>query len=652
MAAHPGRALSRLAAGLGALLVGVAVVSRAWVAEDAYISFRVVDNFFAGHGLTWNVDERVQVYTHPLWLLLHLPIVAVTREYFFTTLAVSLACTLGGWALAARGAGERPGWILAVATALVASRAFVEFGTSGLETPLTYLCLAGFAVEAAGGQRTLVLAAWAGLLLTNRMDAGLFVGPALAVVLWRWHNLRALVGGMLPFLAWEAFSLVYYGFLVPNTSHAKLSTGIPAGELAEQGVVYLGDLVVRDPMGALLLALGAGLGLVGGVTHARAWLGREAAPLLPALGLGSLLYTLYVVRVGGDFMSGRFWAPGIWVGALLLLLGAPAGRGLVALVVAGLLALAFPRERPGPEVKLPANGIADERAAYWETNTLERYVRGGGPGAHRFCREGRTARAEGARARAAGDQLVVQTFVVGMMGFCAGPEVILVDGGALTDPLLARLPMEDPRWRPGHYGRYVPRGYAEYRRSGDPSGMDDDLARYVARLALVTRGPLLGGERWVAISGFMTGAWDADLDAYQSRRDASIAAREPAPPEEPTPIRSGGAVVFGQVPETGAGVEPVPWEGGVILLPRGATARFGVEPAAVARTLRAEAEGRVRVRLVGADGASGELPLTRGPGMVAYELPLPAGLVDRGIVAVELVPEGEGAVVVRRIELR
>ena len=53
-------------------LLGVlgVVLSQAWVSDDAFITFRVIDNFVNGYGLRWNVDERVEVYTHPLWMLL------------------------------------------------------------------------------------------------------------------------------------------------------------------------------------------------------------------------------------------------------------------------------------------------------------------------------------------------------------------------------------------------------------------------------------------------------------------------------------------------------------------------------------------------------------------------------------------------------
>ena len=75
------RRLSRLPAGwiLYPALVWFLhlVVMRAWVAEDAYITFRVIENAFSGYGLRWNIHERVQVYTHPLWMLLQLLVFSV-----------------------------------------------------------------------------------------------------------------------------------------------------------------------------------------------------------------------------------------------------------------------------------------------------------------------------------------------------------------------------------------------------------------------------------------------------------------------------------------------------------------------------------------------------------------------------------------------
>src|SRR5205085_11882162 len=46
-----------------------AFLANAWLGDDAYITFRVIWNLLHGYGATFNPGERVQAYTHPLWLL-------------------------------------------------------------------------------------------------------------------------------------------------------------------------------------------------------------------------------------------------------------------------------------------------------------------------------------------------------------------------------------------------------------------------------------------------------------------------------------------------------------------------------------------------------------------------------------------------------
>src|SRR5262245_46151551 len=68
----------------------IVVVSAAWLSDDSYITLRVIDNFWNGYGLRWNVIERVQVFTHPLWLLVLGALYGLTREAYWTTLVLSL----------------------------------------------------------------------------------------------------------------------------------------------------------------------------------------------------------------------------------------------------------------------------------------------------------------------------------------------------------------------------------------------------------------------------------------------------------------------------------------------------------------------------------------------------------------------------------
>ena len=75
--------------------LSISFINTAWVAEDAFITFRAVDNLLAGHGPVWNIGERVQVYTHPLWYLLLSIGTALTGSSFYVSLLLSWLCLVG-----------------------------------------------------------------------------------------------------------------------------------------------------------------------------------------------------------------------------------------------------------------------------------------------------------------------------------------------------------------------------------------------------------------------------------------------------------------------------------------------------------------------------------------------------------------------------
>ena len=117
------------------------LVRNAWLGDDAFITLRVADNWIHGFGLRWNVADRVQVYTHPLWMLIVSLVYGVTREPYFSVIILSIVLSLGAYAVMLRLAFSSLSAVLATVI-LVLSKGFVDFTTSGLETPLTYLLLA------------------------------------------------------------------------------------------------------------------------------------------------------------------------------------------------------------------------------------------------------------------------------------------------------------------------------------------------------------------------------------------------------------------------------------------------------------------------------------------------------------------------------
>jgi arabinofuranosyltransferase len=520
--------VSRASFAIAAAVAGAFVLSRAWIADDAFITYRVIDNLLAGHGLRWNVDERVQVFTHPLWALLHVPLYALSGSLPFTSLALAAVCMGLAGVLAWRAVGvRRDCFLLAFVVPLAASRAFADHAVSGLETPLAALCLALFAALALrpvrdGRSSWLGIGLAASLVATTRLDALLLVLPCLALLALRERGRLAwgrLVLGVLPLVAWELWSLLYYGFAFPNTKYAKLDTGIPVAALALQGSHYALDLLRRDPASAGLLLLALGLCLRRALSPR---LRVEPAALVwIGLGLGIAASVGWVIAIGGDFMSGRFFAPAVFLAVLLVayeLRESPrSATGVAAAVV--LASLASAAMRPlDPDAGW--HGIADERRVFERTTSLfwRPGIRDGAPERHPWSQDGARARAH---ARERGRALVRVRGAGGMLGFAAGPDVIVIDDFGLGDALLARLPVQDPRrWRIGHFRRSLPAGYLHARETGDSGRMSPELRRYWEALRLVVSGPLLDPDRLLAIARFQLGSYaapeESDADAGSS----------------------------------------------------------------------------------------------------------------------------------------
>lgn len=494
------------------------LVRTAWVCDDAYISFRVADNFVHGFGLRWNVDERVAAFTHPLWLFAFSGVYAVTREAYYTALSLGIGFTLISIALVALRVAPGAAGALAV-IGLLSSKAFVDFSTSGLETPLTYLLLVIFVLDWARfdehPRRLARLSAIAALTLVNRLDLAVLIGPALAGATMasarhfgRGPAIRAAVIGMAPLIAWIVFSTVYFGFPFPNTAYAKLGAGVPSGALVKQGLYYFDLGFWFDPL--TLLVIAAVPFTLLSRTARRDW----------SLVLGVLMACAYVVRVGGDFMYGRFLAAPFLVSVLVL---ERAVRGITwpsaAMVAAAVLAIALtaPYEpsllsdahfgaRDPANKNLELHGIHDERRWYYPQTGLLRQEPGTIHPNHPWAFDGLNVRAR--------DERLVVRGNIGFLGYFAGPRVHIIDPYALADPLLARLPAL-PNSRIGHFQRLPPAGYAETVASGVVRITNPSLAEYYGRLRLVTSGPLISRARFGAILDLNLGRLDYLIDDYK-----------------------------------------------------------------------------------------------------------------------------------------
>lgn len=238
-----------------ALLLGgvMAIAFSPLRADDAYIVGRYVHQLYAGHGIVYNVGERVSALTSPGHMFVLAAIGATTDNYvdaYRFGAAVFAAGSLLWLSYRAWGGSYRFALFVAF---VVASPIATFWAVGGLETPLLMTVCASMAFIATSpafrendgwAWRVVLLGAIAVLL---RFDASLFAAPVvLSVLLTHWRDPRviaATVAGACLVGGWLLFSLVYFGDILPTSFYVKAGH-VPKGDEALKGVIYLASFAV------------------------------------------------------------------------------------------------------------------------------------------------------------------------------------------------------------------------------------------------------------------------------------------------------------------------------------------------------------------------------------------------------------------------
>ena len=487
-------------------------LANAWMGDDAYITFRAAWNLVHGFGFTFNPSERVQAFTNPLWGLVVAGANLLTREFFFTVTALSWAFSLAAGSRLLSMVRTWPTGVL-LAGWLLSSKALIDYSSSGLEYPLSYFLLALFYTRylarddasAPVGEREVATYVFiASLAFVNRADAILLFAFPLAELTWRalrihrWKAVPRLLVAGCPAVGWLLFATFYYGFPLPKTYYAKVANGIPSFLLGAQGVAYLLNSLRFDPITLSTIALASAVGWRQG--GPRRWAACTIA-----------VSVFYSVSVGGDFMGGRFFALPFLVAAAVLARSMPtslAAPAAGALVLYNLLVPVAPiKTTPGHQAAWAwrtQNGIKDEMGISHPNSNVLAYAPLRPFPDTPFAREGLSFSASDGRA--------VIYCCIGMYGFNAGPAKHVIDNNALSDPLLARLPVSlmvyFDFWA-SHYFRDLPEGYLESNEHDRNLLADPLLHDYYDKLRNVTRGSLW---RWSRLRDI----WELNLG--QSRR--------------------------------------------------------------------------------------------------------------------------------------
>jgi arabinofuranosyltransferase len=398
---------------------------RRWMHDDGFINLRIVRNVLDGYGPVFNIGERVEATTSPLWVFLLVGAGALGARLEDAAVYAGLALATAGLAcamLAARarltkseGAALHATWLAPVgAMGFVVLPPAWDFATSGLETglalfwlgasflavsSLTALGRAPVAGDDDGGgaarlRRTVAAGSAKWLLTAMLLGLGWLIRPELALygaamfaplayafdaknaarssgygvrvrrALLLVSAAVALPGG------YQLFRMGYYGALTANPAIAKeaFRANWPQGWCYFQNFFGLYRWGVPAAVFALFYVLERRRRRALQPT-ARAM--RAFDGTIPLLVAAAAVHVLYIVAIGGDYMHGRMFLPAIFAAMLPLALvpvrAAGGGRNerVARLVAVAILALwatvCAVGMRAGRENQC---NIGDERAWY------------------------------------------------------------------------------------------------------------------------------------------------------------------------------------------------------------------------------------------------------------------------------------------------
>lgn len=504
----------------GLLILGFFMLRIAWFSDDALITLRTALNITHNWGPGFNATESVQAYTHPMWFLIWLALGTLTNQWVVGLMLLSIVLSLAACALLLWRAGSLARIIL-TAGLLGFSNAFLDFTTSGLENPLAYLLVGLLVAQSLNKVETPIQATFFGLTIAaiflTRFDLIILILPMLTLMIVAQRHAPRLIAiaigaTLIPLIAWFSWNYLTYSSVLPNTFDAKRNVEIPALELITQGVRYLWVTFENDPVSLIALIGGVLLALLMGNVTLRMW------------ALGIIFYLGYVLWIGGDFMAGRFVAVPVYVAIFLIalvplrthpsrphqeLLGTAVAFLVVSIFAIGAsLAGATPVALSATtsqrwEIDQNLNGnVMDARGSSTTGEmSLRSYVNrlslayinpdvsplGDGSGLARQLRE--------IDKSAANWPVNDGTFelpaevgefcgFLGNIGIATGPTVHLIDNCALTDRFLAEKPYQPAEpfaWKPGHFHRVVPEGYADAIRFNDPSKLREPADAFYLR---------------------------------------------------------------------------------------------------------------------------------------------------------------------------
>lgn len=517
------------------IFIGI-ITLLAWQSDDAYHAYIMAKNLVDGNGFVYNIGQRATASSCPLFTLVVAFGYLIFRNMFFVSLLINIVFSAFAFHILIWNFCKTKRQVLFCTAIIIGCVSFVSYTTSGLENSMLFLLVALFLKiyfknERYNGRKMFVLALLVSLIAMTRMDAVLFVAPmAVYVYLCKRDSVSfgkaVLLGilGLLPFVLWEVFATFYFGFPFPNTAYAKLGTDIALLDYFKRGVKYYLNALLCDPI-VLIVPLFAVLAVVVVKKVQHIWCMA-----------GVLLYCVYLLYIGGDFMMGRHFTVMFFMSIICYQdiknrefsnvgKGAAFNRAYVYVAIGALIfscttSVITNQFLFGERFSSP---ISDERAGYFKYSSLFNNVYSLATTGELCIRDAWTETGIN-EFREKGITGGILQNVPGITKYYNN-DMYLNDYYALGDPFLAHLPaVKEANWRIGHMWREAPNGYGNqviygYDEDGTNRIENEDIAQYYEVINKVTRGDLFDMDRIKTIIDLNLGKYDYLVDSYSQTLD-------------------------------------------------------------------------------------------------------------------------------------
>lgn len=524
------------------LVVVFALITLAisWSSDDAYHAYIMAKNLVDGNGFVYNVGYRVTASTCPLFTIITAGVYALLgcKWMYFAGIILGVICsTLAIYLLVFKICKKDIISFLSICI-LLGCYCFMSYTTAGLENSLLFFLSAVFIVvftskEEFSTKELLLLALILSLLAMTRMDSVLLFVTAICAGYLFYSKVRfvkkILIGivGLLPFIVWEAFSVIYYGYPFPNTMYVKLNTGFPKSDYIVRGV----DYIYRSSLLDILLVVIPIIYFILSIN----WKNKK----MMTISIGCILYIAYVINVGGDFMVGRHLTTPFFVSLMGLIVlfnsrdddhQSAISLKKTLIVFIALQSIWATCSRPIAkeylyEVKWDPSktGVADERDYYYQYTGFIPYVssliRGESSIIDYLETEDSYDIFVEKRDSGLAGSCEYDLMLSGMINYYVQKDgtICLSDRFGLMDPLLSHLPAwKYEHWRIGHMWREIPEGYSKSVETGTNQIVNESLHEYYDKVLLIIKGDIWDKERLETIINMNLGRYDYLIDDYLS----------------------------------------------------------------------------------------------------------------------------------------